>query len=389
MRRLDSYLSGLLNFLLFPFFDLFIKLRQISGGTKDIRRICFIKLLGFGSIINALPLIRQTRLKYPNAELLFISFEENREICKMIKDIDTFFLLRNRDLITLIIDMIHLLLWSIGKKIDVSLNLEFLSNSSLFISFWILSTRRVGYYEGGWLRSIILTDCVYYNPFKHIRLIFLALGQPLGIVPSIEKCQLAEEYLDIPAGPLHLPISRTLLDDKNIVLINPNAGQLTLNRRWPPDHFSRLIELITASNSNVAIKLIGSKEDFEYTQGILNDLGEKIRDRCENICGMLTLAQLALLLKNHTRFFVTNDSGPFHLALLYRVPTIVFFGPETSRLYGPLAEEPWVKVFEKDLYCVPCLNVFTKKYTNCKNNECLRQITVKEVFDSAQEIFEA
>ena len=51
--------------------------------------------------------------------------------------------------------------------------------------------------------------------------------------------------------------------------------------------------------------------------------------------------------------FITNDSGPMHLAAALRVPTLAIFGPTDQFATGPLS--PTAVVLNKKVECSPCL----------------------------------
>jgi len=88
-----------------------------------------------------------------------------------------------------------------------------------------------------------------------------------------------------------------------------------------------------------------------------------------------------LALYSMATLMVTNDSGPAHFASLLQLPTVVLFGPETPRLYGPMGNA------HKDLYaefaCSPCVSVYNGKKSPCTENRCLKEITVDQVLKEA------
>ena len=80
--------------------------------------------------------------------------------------------------------------------------------------------------------------------------------------------------------------------------------------------------------------------------------------------------------------FITNDSGPLHVAVAYTTPTISFFGPETPIIYGPKFHADLHKVFFLNLYCSPCISVFRDKNFICENkNNCMFQIQPENVIE--------
>jgi ADP-heptose:LPS heptosyltransferase len=79
---------------------------------------------------------------------------------------------------------------------------------------------------------------------------------------------------------------------------------------------------------------------------------------------------------------VTNDGGPGHFASLTPIRTLMFFGPETSALYGPLT--PRAVALESHVACSPCLTAYNHRATPCDgDNQCLKQISPDEVLSLA------
>ena len=97
-----------------------------------------------------------------------------------------------------------------------------------------------------------------------------------------------------------------------------------------------------------------------------------------NLAGKTNITQL-LALMEQVDLVITNDSGPLHLAVMMGTPTISFFGPESPLQYGP--QEGNHTVLYKGYYCSPCLHVYNEKDSRCKDNICLQDISVDEVFE--------
>ena len=75
---------------------------------------------------------------------------------------------------------------------------------------------------------------------------------------------------------------------------------------------------------------------------------------------------------------LTNDSGPAHVAALTGLKTWILSGPETPALYGAL--NPNAEFFYKGLACSPCVSAANHRRSPCTDNQCMKQITVEEVF---------
>lgn len=96
---------------------------------------------------------------------------------------------------------------------------------------------------------------------------------------------------------------------------------------------------------------------------------------------LLTLYQCAALL-------ITNDGAPGQFSALVGIRTIVFFGPETPLLYGPLGNDAFS--FFTGLPCSPCLTAYNHRRSPCDgDNQCLKRVTVDEVLGKARELLAA
>ena len=92
--------------------------------------------------------------------------------------------------------------------------------------------------------------------------------------------------------------------------------------------------------------------------------------------GRFPLLTVAALL-SRCRLLVANDSGPLHLGLALKVPTIALLGADDPRRVGPYGVDWGVALHKRQEVCgrEPCL---LKK---CPRNLCLEAISVAEVTD--------
>ena len=58
-------------------------------------------------------------------------------------------------------------------------------------------------------------------------------------------------------------------------------------------------------------------------------------------------------------------------------PVVALYGPNTPRLYGPLA--PNSRAFYRPPPCSPCMTNFNYKTSGCLNPVCIRALEVDEV----------
>jgi len=95
--------------------------------------------------------------------------------------------------------------------------------------------------------------------------------------------------------------------------------------------------------------------------------------RVITLAGHLSLSELPLALKG-LDVLVTNDTGPFHVAVALQTPTISLFVPSSVYHAGPYQDLHLHSVIQKPRPCSPCV----QKY--CAEPDCMASIGVEEVF---------
>lgn len=117
--------------------------------------------------------------------------------------------------------------------------------------------------------------------------------------------------------------------------------------------------------------LVGGREDTAS----LNRMKEAIGEGCVNLSGQTDLNELAHVFRL-SRFVVTVDSGPMHMAAASGARVIALFGPTAPWRTGPYGQGH--TVIRKGLSCSPC---FKKK---CADPKCMKEITVEEVISAVK-----
>jgi len=111
-------------------------------------------------------------------------------------------------------------------------------------------------------------------------------------------------------------------------------------------------------------------------------LGDIANDGCVDLTGYTKSIRELLMLFHTAHLLITNDGGPGHFASLTPIRTLVFFGPETSLLYGPLGEK--AHILESHIACSPCLSAYNHRQTFCDgDNQCLQRIAPEPVLADA------
>lgn len=387
MKRIDFWAGGFGCFALDVVDVLVGWLRPPRTAPDRVRVVLVTKYLGLGSIILATPMIRRLRERYPQARIVFLTFRENAEIARMLGLFDEVLTVESGSLGGLVRDTLGALarLWSLG--VDVVCDLEFFARYSTLMAYLSGARTRVGYFSRIAWRGHLLTHPVYYNPTKHITRVFLAQAEILGAEVDEEA---PVRLPDLPrddgaAGRLRAALAeRGVPDDARLLVVNPNASALCLERRWMPDRFARVVDALLKERADLHAVFVGSPSEADYTRSVAELCRE--RERVAVLAGGAGLRELAELLRD-AELFLTNDSGPLHLATLVDTATVSLFGPETPTLYGPLGTRQ--RVFYAGVYCSPCLNVYNAKTAACGgDNICLQAFGDAPVLQACRELLD-
>jgi hypothetical protein len=199
-----------------------------------------------------------------------------------------------------------------------------------------------------------------------------SVGEPPRFVPRPAELERMRTRVGLP------PVASAKGDGAHpIVILNPNASDLLPLRKWPAERFQSLAERVLAAYPNALVVLTGAASERAAAEALCRGLGSP---RVISVAGETSLPEL-LTLYSLADVLVTNDSGPGHFASLTPVHAIVLFGPETPRLFGPLAP---ATVIWKELACSPCVSVFNHRLSPCRNNVCMQSITVEEVWGEVE-----
>jgi len=356
-----------------------------------IKRIAFIELSEMGSTIIADPAMRRARLVFPGSELYFVIFEGNRGSLSILGTIEPerVITIRETNFVLLTLDTLAAL-WRMRRlRLDLVIDLELFSRYTSLLSLLSGAPVRVGFHRfrnEGLYRGDHLTHPVQYNPHQHMAKNFLALvlapTEQTGATPHTKRyiddaeIRVATYRNDAECARLRarlLEAFPVLGRVSKWVILNPNASELMILRKWPIESFARLTQRLL-EDPDLAVLITGALSEKPDAAAIL---AAAPSERVIDLMGFTALSDLPALYTLGAAM-LTNDSGPAHLAAPTGIKTWVLFGPETPALYGSL--NPNAAFFYKKLACSPCVSASNHRKSPCTDNQCMKQITVDEVF---------
>lgn len=370
----------------------------VPDRTAKPRKILFLKFIEQGATVLAQDAMSRAAASVGRDHLFFCVFQSNRAILDLLGTVPAgnIFAIRDRRIDLCLIDFVRALIAIRKSGVDTVIDMEFFSRASAIFSFLSGATTRVGLHRfTGELpyRGDLMTHRVQYNPHLHVSLQYSVLVEaahrdpaetPMLKVPlaELERRRDAPEVLfrftplaaDIQAVRQQLPASSS----GPVVLINPNASDLLPLRKWESARFVKLSQRLLAAYPNATVVVTGAPSEVPAAEKLCAAIGSV---RAFSLAGKTTLREL-LTLYSLADVLVTNDSGPAHFASLTPIHTVVLFGPETPRLFGSLS--PSTTIIWKELACSPCVSVFNHRLSPCRNNVCMQEITVDDVYSAVE-----
>lgn len=149
-----------------------------------------------------------------------------------------------------------------------------------------------------------------------------------------------------------------------------HAGARAPARRWAPERFAAVADLIAASG--LRIVLTGTEQERELTGAV----ARAMHTGCVNLAGRTPLGVLAALLTG-ARLLVCNDTGISHIAEALRVPSVVVYTGSSPQRWAP-ADDARHRAVYVPVGCRPC------EYRECPiGHPCANGVGLMDVWREA------
>lgn len=342
----------ILAFLFFKFFRTIRKRRKRSNG-----RIAAVSLHKLGDTVFTIPAIKDLIKFNPNKNIYIICFEDSKIIYQqIIKDVN-YVILRKKD-------------FYFNNRIASLTSIKKLRKLSPEIVLDLTG-------------SITSASLIFSSDCKTISGINEQLFK--GVYDEFHTIRKVPHQIDIyfdSLGTLIPPNKNKFsgyklnLDNSSVVLIQPFAGWEA--KEWGLSKFIVLYKMISKFNNSAIILPPGS-----IRADVISSLEE------EEIKFIFTedIESLINEIKN-CKLFISNDSGPLQIAALLGKPTFSIYGPTNPLFHLPYGEYHWS--IQKHLKCSPQKEkyCFTFGGRYCPHYDCMKLISVNEVFKSISKLLE-
>ena len=357
--------------------------RDHTITSSNVDRIVVAKLIGMGSILQATPLLKALKLQYPHARVTFVTMKSNQELVNRLSCVDECLVLDDRSVLEMAVTTIRTIVSLVRSRADLYFDLEVYSAFASLLALWAATRNRLGFYRHSVaFKNGIYTHLVYFNSRMPVRQLYLQLGRVAGIPPGQSELTGPIRVDDAARSAVQRQLSESphwhLLEP--YVVVNPNASDLLLERRWPAEYVIEALQHLILQGHQVA--LVGNRVESPYVQFLFDRLPPDVQSRVINTAGRLTLSELLALLEG-AECVLTNDTGPMHMAIALQRPTVCLFGPADPEHYGQNLD--YVDIFYSRVFCSPCL--YEADEPPCHgNNICMQQIHPEPVVQAIRRL---
>lgn len=324
-----------------------------------------------GDVVMATPVLADLRTRYPEAKITAMCQSNVAQLLTHDPHIDELFSFQR------ISGWIpHLHHGEVLKALrHAKYDLGILLTNSFSSAWWFWRgnvKRRIGFEGNG--RSWLLSKAVPIPEqveSQHLVITYKMLLQPLGIPLSDTEPSLYVTSDEQSAAQDLLKRCGIIKKKQTVIGINPGAA-FGSAKCWLPERFRALTERLLEENPDLCVLYFGDKAGTS----LVNDICKDMPERVINLAGKTSIRELLALIKECS-VFLTNDSGPMHIAAALKIPLVALFGSTSDVKTGPYGNG---KVIHKHVECSPCY-----KRVCPIDFRCMKRIEVDEVYDELKQ----
>lgn len=330
-----------------------------------------------GDAVMTMPAMKAIRKAYPKSRISLLVRPSVAPLFEKDPDVDEIILYEDR--FKGLIGKLRLALRLRSKGFSKAILFQNAFDAAL-IAFLAGIPERTGYNRDG--RGWLLTKAIGFNDSDkkihhvnyYLNLIF-NLQTPGAAFQTSNACPWIYLAIDerLTARERLSQLKRPLLG------INPGA-EYGSAKRWMSERFAEIANWFIRDTGG-SVVIFGGPSEVGIAEEIYIKLNSDFRIPMSalNLSGKTSLRELIALI-SECDGFVTNDSGPMHIAYAVGIPLVAIFGSTCPSLTGPQGDRN--VVIKSDLSCSPCFD------RTCRTNDlrCMYGITSEEVYIGIKEV---
>lgn len=288
----------------------------------DHKRIAVVFLMHLGDVVLTTPFVHALRKAAPHSHITYVMDKKLEELMRFNPYIDELVTVDKKGQ-----DDSFSALRRIGRSLnhpDVLINLN-PSERASFLSLEAGAKEFVGM-SHFLFRPFMDTYTRLDRKTRHAADMYVNVLEQLGIT-AVEH-----EGLEVFLSPEWEAQADRFYDREGVLakdtLIGFNVGSAVPAKRWPKERFAQVADHFAAKGCKIIF--FGGPGDREMVEEVMTHMSSSAIMGT----GLFSLGELAAAVKR-CNLFITNDSGPMHVAVSQQVPVVALYGPSNPALYGP------------------------------------------------------
>ncbi len=343
---------------------------------NEPKNLLIVRTDRIGDVILSLPLAGIIKKYYPQCKVTFLVKDYTKELVENHPYIDNVLILEEKKIPgskgkVLLKENIELI-----KKYNFDSSIIVYPTFSVSLIIFLSEIKkRIG--TGYRWYSILFNEKIYEHrkyAEKHELEFNVNLLRKFNISEEISQ---ANVKFDIPVKPESNKKVKKELNENNIDVQKPiiifHPGSLGSSVDLPIEKFKELI-LLVSEKTDFQIILTGSSNERELCDRLV------INERIKNFAGKFSLSEMISLI-NFSEIFVSNSTGPIHIAAALNKYTIGFY-PKilacSAKRWGPYTKN--ALIFTPEIECENCSR------EQCNSLNCMNSINIQNVFVEIEKI---
>ncbi|MFH1459651.1 MAG: glycosyltransferase family 9 protein [Candidatus Omnitrophota bacterium] len=344
----------------------------------NYKKILIVNLAGIGDILLCTPALRALQADYPKAEISFLTTEKVYEVVKDLPYLHRIYVFSlsygGKFIFFNLLRHFYILFKLRREKFDLAINMRTLVSDQgakkIKFLFKIINAKKT-----------LGRNTEGRGSFFNIKIPETQNGQKYELEYDIDTVgalgvKVKDKTIDFIIEERDENNINRLLSGKELspddLLIGIHPGGMP-SRRWPIENFRKIIELVY-KKTKCKFVITGSMPEKNLADRLVNEFP----DYAISFIDKLSIKELGALIKK-CRVFISNDTGPMHIAAILGVPLIALFGPGDITRFDPRNISKKVKVFYEKVACAPCEKV------DCDDLKCMQRIRPEEVVQAIWE----
>ena len=246
---------------------------------------------------------------------------------------------------------------------EIDIAIDFTNHFFSALLIYLIGARiRIGYAKN--MRIFLLNRRVRFIKKLH------QVASYMNLVREICGKKLIKNMSEISRESMPIKLENRAIkgfksDDLLCIGINPGAAYGSA-KRWEERYF---VEIILHFLKNDCAVFVFGIDSLNLPELIVQN------PRFHSLIGQTSITELVDYI-SLMDIFISNDSGPMHIAAAFKVPLVAIFGATDSA-----ETSPWVGnavILDKHLPCAPC----KKRECPLKHHNCMKLITPDEVIEA-------